>query len=79
MPLFILSSIQKQVEEIINRNKGDIKDILNTLNQMILIYSVLAIGNIGYQLQVLDLQDLKTKLQIELHEYNEKINRKKPR
>ena len=40
---------------------------------MILIYSVLAIGNLIYRLQVLDLQNLKTELQIQLESYNVQI------
>jgi len=63
--------IRMNAREIIERNKGDIKDLLNTLNQMIQIYSV--INSVNDYLQVaLDFNSFKRALQIELSEYNSK-------
>ena len=68
-------TISDEVKELIQRNKGYVQDTLNTLNQMILIYSILATKDLRYRLLTLDLQNLKTNLQVELENYkNEKNN-----
>lgn len=63
--------IRMKAREIIERNKGEIKDLLNTLNQMIQIYSI--INSLNDYLQVaLDFNSFKTALQIELSEYKKR-------
>ena len=60
--------IQQQAIELINRNKGDIKDTLKTIDQMLLIYTMInSVHN--YERISLDLMTLKTHLQIELRNY----------
>ena len=61
-------TVKEQAIELINRNKGDIKDTLKTINQMLLIYTIInSVHN--YERISLDLMTLKTHLQIELRKY----------
>jgi len=58
-------NIKEQVIELINRNKGNIDDIIQTINQMISIYSIInSIHN--YEQISLDLLTLKIELQKQL-------------
>lgn len=66
--------IRMKAREIITRNNGDIKDLVNTLNQMIQIYSIINSVNDYLQL-TLDLNSFKNALQIELDEYKKEIIR----
>ena len=64
-------TIQEQAKEVVERNKGDIKDTLKTINQMLLIYTMInSIHN--YERISLDLMTLKTNLQMELLNYKSK-------
>ena len=64
-------TIKEQAIELINRNKGDIKDTIKTIDQMLLIYTMInSIHN--YEQISLDLSLLKTHLQIELRNYKNK-------
>lgn len=64
-------SIKEQVVELINRNKGDVNDTIETINQMLSIYVILnTIYN--YEQICLDLLTLKKELQMELQKYNKK-------
>ena len=68
------TTIQEQAIELINRNKGDIKDTLKIIDQMLLIYTMInSVDN--YKQISFDLLVLKINLQIELIKYEN--NRKK--
>lgn len=69
-------TIQEQAKEVVKRNNGDIKDTIKTIDQMLLIYTMInSVHN--YERIALDLSLLKTHLQIELKNYEN--NRTKPR
>jgi len=76
MPLMFVEKeenlfIKQAVIELINRNKGCINDIIEVINQMILIYTIInSIHN--YKQIVLDLLTLKIQLQKELIKYENK-------
>lgn len=65
-------TLKQEAIEIINRNKGDVKDIIDTIDKMILIYSTINLLN-NYEQIALDLLTFKMELQIELWKYNEVI------
>lgn len=64
--------IRMKAGEIITRNNGDIKDLLNTSNQMIQIYIIINSVN-DYQEIALDLMSFKNALQMELIEYKKRL------
>jgi len=74
--------MKKEVKELINRNFGDINDTIQVIDQMILIYSILKIDKpINkahiYNSLLIDLQELKTEMQIQQIEYKRRKNEKK--
>ena len=67
-------TLKEEVKEIIERNLGDVDDTIETINQMILIYSVLKtdkslIKSQRYESLTIELQELKTLFQMEKIEY----------
>lgn len=72
--MMVKDYIRMKAREIIKRNNGDINDLINTLNQMIQIYSI--INSIHDYVEIaMDLNSFKTALQIELSEYKKEIIR----
>jgi hypothetical protein len=64
-------TLQEQAKEVVERNKGNIKDTIKTIDQMLLIYTIInSIHN--YEQISLDLSNLKICLIIELQKYKEK-------
>ena len=68
--------IREEVKEMVNRNLGEINDTILVLDQMIQIYSILSVGksdNVNnYKSLMIDLQELKTELQVQKEEYDKK-------
>ena len=72
-------TLKDKVKEVIERNFGDIDNIVNTINNMILIYSIIKTDKSldksqKYESIVIELQELKTIFQIEKIEYLNKLN-----
>ena len=68
------TTLKEEVKEVIKRNLGDINDTINTISQMILIYSILKtdkslVKSQRYESLAIELQELKTIFQIEKIEY----------
>lgn len=63
--------IKKEAREVVNRNKGRVSRYLRTLDDMILFFSILK-----YKGLTIDLQSLKTQLQMEKVKYRQN-NKKK--
>jgi len=73
-------TLKEEVKEVINRNKGDVNDTIETINQMVLIYSILKtdkslVKSQRYESLMIELQEIKTLFQIEKIEYlkNKKV------
>lgn len=67
-------TIKEEVKEVIERNLGDVNDIVDTINNMVLIYSILKtdkslVKSQRYESLTIELQELKTIFQIEKTEY----------
>ena len=68
------TTLKEEVKEVIKRNLGDINDTINTISQMILIYSILKtdkslVKSQRYESLAIELQELKMLFQIEKTEY----------
>jgi len=75
-------TIKEEVKEVIKRNLGDVNNTIETINQMILIYSILKtdkslVKSQRYESLSIELQELKTLFQIEKTEYFIKLNGKR--
>lgn len=67
-------TIKEEVKEVIERNLGNVNDIVDTINNMVLIYSILKTDKSlvkaqRYESLAIELQELKTLFQIEKTEY----------
>jgi len=76
------TTVKDEVIEVIKRNKGDIKFIIDAIDNEILIYSILKtdksiVKSQRYESLSIELQELKTSFQIELQEYlkNKKVKK----
>jgi len=70
-------TVKDEVIEVIKRNKGDVKFIIDAIDNEILIYSILKtdksiVKSQRYESLSIELQELKTSFQIELEKYDKK-------
>lgn len=62
-------TLQQEAKELVERNKGDVDDIIKILNHLVLIYSILSTEHEKYKQVALDYNTLKLLLQIEKELY----------